>query len=203
MTALLDYESSSATDSIEGCLSGYQHPDEWEGGAWLTTSDGKSAVLFAGTKSVGDKYWYGFANPAGTDQPCVEEEMIGQFTLCRLANGEACPPEDQVECAGHNDYRGWWSTRWEAQFIFYNPDDFRRVALGEIGAWEPQPYAVLNIDEYLFHNPYGIELDMVGAGVQRRYRIGDVAFDRENGYLYILELFAEGAKPVVHAWQVR
>jgi len=37
---------------------------------------------------------------------------------------------------------------------------------------------------------------------QRRNRIGDVAYDRANGLLYILELFADGAKPVVHVWRV-
>ncbi len=39
---------------------GYRHPDSWEGGAWITTSSGKGAVLFAGTISNGAKYWYGY-----------------------------------------------------------------------------------------------------------------------------------------------
>jgi len=43
---------------------------------------------------------------------------------------------------------------------------------------------------------------MLGTGVQRRFRLGDVTFDRANGLLYVLELFADGAKPVVHAWRV-
>jgi hypothetical protein len=201
-TTLLSYESSQISDRIVHCINGYQHPDEWEGGAWLTTSSGKSAVLFSGTKSVGGKYWYGFANPKGPDVPCVEQEMVGQFTLCRLANGESCPPEDFIECPNHNDYRGWWSTRWEAQFVLFNPDDLRRVALGEVKTWQPQPYAVLKIDEYLFHNPDRVEMEMLGDGHQRRYRIGEVAYDRVNNLLYVLELFADAAKPVVHVWQI-
>lgn len=202
VTTLLSYESSQNTGTIQRCLNGYQHPDEWEGGAWINTLSGKSGVLFAGTKSVGEKYWYGFANPAGPDQPCVEGEMVGQFDLCRLASGEPCFAQDLAECAGHNDYRGWWSTRWEARFILYNPDDLGRVAAGEIQPWEPQPYATLNIDEVLYHNPAGVEPDMLGVGPQRRYRIGEVAYDRENGLLYVLELFADEAKPVVHVWQI-
>jgi hypothetical protein len=43
---------------------------------------------------------------------------------------------------------------------------------------------------------------MLGWGDQRRYRIGDAAFDRENGFLYILELFTDEAKPVVHVWRI-
>jgi hypothetical protein len=70
-TPLLLYESSRNTDKIERNLKGYQHPDEWSGGAWITTKSGKSAVLFAGTKATGAKYWYGFVNPGGTELPCV------------------------------------------------------------------------------------------------------------------------------------
>jgi hypothetical protein len=202
-SVLLLYENTENTNLIEKCLTGYQHPDEWEGGAWLTTSSGKSSVLFAGTKSNGTKYWYGFVNPAGPDLPCVEEEMIPNFTVCRLADGTPCPPEDLIECAGHNDYRGWWSTRWDAQFLLYDPADLARVAVGEISSWEPQPYATIDIDEHLFLNPAGIEPDLLGIGVQRRYRIGDVAYDRANGLLYVLEVFADEAKPVVHVWRVR
>mgnify|MGYP001815148580 CR=1 FL=1 len=42
----------------------------------------------------------------------------------------------------------------------------------------------------------------LGWGVQRRYRIGAVAYDRTNAFLYVLELYGEGAKPVVHVWRV-
>lgn len=98
---------------------------------------------------------------------------------------------------------GWWRARWETQFLFYDPADLARVARGELASWDPQPYASLNIDDRLFFNPSGVETDMLGTGVQRRYRIGDVAYDRANGLLYVLELFADGGKPVVHVWRVR
>jgi hypothetical protein len=42
-----------------------------------------------------------------------------------------------------------------------------------------------------------------GTGRQRRYRLGEAAYDRAGGRLFILERFADGAKPVVHVWQVR
>ena len=202
-TPLLLYAKSTDTDNIERALDGYQHPDEWEGGAWLTTTTGKSAVLFAGTKSAGAKYWYGYLNPAGAQLPCVDADFVGQFTVCRLANGAPCPPSDLIECPGQTSYRGWWSTRMDAQFIFYDPDDLARVATGQMQSWEPQPYATLELDDMLFLNPAGIEIEMLGAGVQRRYRIGDVAYDRANDLLYVLELFADQAKPVVHVWRVR
>jgi hypothetical protein len=51
-------------------------------------------------------------------------------------------------------------------------------------------------------NPSGVDIDALGTGVQRRNRIGDVAYDRANNLLYVLELFADGAKPVVHVWRI-
>jgi hypothetical protein len=202
-TVLLLYENAANTENIERCLNGYQHPDEWEGAAWITTSTGKSAVLFAGTKSTGAKYWYGYINPTGIQNPCVDASHVGEFAVCRLANGTPCPSRDLTECAGHTSERGWWSTHFDAQFILYNPADLARVATGQIQSWEPQPYASLDIDEHLFLNPAGIEQNSLGAGDQRRYRIGDITFDRSNGLLYVLERFADGAKPVVHVWRIQ
>jgi hypothetical protein len=200
---LLLYAKSNETDVIERCLNGYQHADEWEGGAWITTSDGRAAVLFAGTKGTGGKYWYGWINPAGPQYPCVETELIGQFTLCRMADGTACPSEDLTECSKPNDWeRGWWSSSFQARFILYDPGDLAKVAAGQIASWQPQPYAVMSIDDRLFMNPSGMDTGSLGTGVQRRNRIGDVAYDRANNLLYVLELFVDGAKPVVHVWRI-
>ncbi len=199
---LLHYESSRNTERIQRALAGYQHPDEWEGGAWIEARSGKSAVVFAGTKSLGDKYWYGFVNPAGPRHPCVAGDFVGEFPVCRLADGKPCPAEDLQECKGHNGYRGWWSTGFAAQFILYDPAELARVAAGEMKPWEPQPYASLNIDSHLFLNPANIEPETLGTGAQRRYRIGAVAYDRDNSLFYVLELFADEDKPIVHVWRI-
>ena len=50
--------------------------------------------------------------------------------------------------------------------------------------WQPQPYASVDIDEHLYLNPPAWDLQTVGWGDQRRYRIGDVTFDRASGLLY-------------------
>jgi hypothetical protein len=201
-TVLLLYESTLNTADIVRCLDGYQNPDEWEGGAWITTSSGKTAVLVAGTKATGTKYWYGWVNPAGAHLPCVDVHLIGQMLVCRLADGTSCPLEDFSGCEGHNDYRGWWSTRFDAQFILYDPADLARVAAEQMESWEPQPYANVDIDDHLFFNPPGWEADNLGTGPQRRFRIGAVAYDRGSDLLYVLEMFGDEDKPVVHVWQV-
>lgn len=202
---LIAYANSFDNDDVTThTMDGYQHPDEWEGGAWITTSSGKSAVLFAGTKSDGDRYWYGWANPAGPDVPCVQTGTDGVFEgiVCRMRDGSACPAPDTLGCAGHNDARGWWSTRFSAWLIFYDPADLEAVARGDSEPWEPQPYGHLAFDEHLFLNPPSWESEVLGSGVQRRYRIGDVAYDRDNDLLYVLEIFADEARPAVHVWRL-
>jgi hypothetical protein len=206
-TTLLLYENAYNTEEITRCMAGYQHPDEWEGGAWLSTPSGKSAVLFAGTKSTGTKYWYGYRNPSGPQYPCVDTEVT-DFVTCRLANGTPCPPGDFAGCcdgaSGNcSSLRGWWSTRFDAQLILYDPADLARVAAGTVNSWEPQPYATIDIDDRLYFNPPEWDEPNLGTGDQRRYRIGDATYDREQSILYVLELYGDGAKPVVHVWRVQ
>jgi len=149
-------------------MDNYHHSDEWSGGAWLTAGD-RSAVVFAGTKGTG-AYWYGFAN--GVTWP--DEAPYPPI-----------PPPP-------NDDRGWWSTAFEGQILFYNPADLASVAQGDMAAYDPQPYAVLKVDDFLL----GVESD------QQKHHLGAAAFDRERGYLYIFEPLADGDQPVIHVWKV-
>jgi len=204
---LLLYENAYNTEEIVRSLNGYQHPDSWEGGAWITTTSDKQAVLFAGTKSNGAKYWYGYINPDGPQFACVDAGVT-DFPTCRNADGSICPREDFAGCCDGAfgecvSNRGWWTTRFDAEFILYDPVQFAKVVSGEMEPWEPQPYAVVDIDEHLYLSPPGWDLVELGWGDQRRSRIGDVSYDRYTGLLYVLELYADGAKPVVHVWRVR
>lgn len=199
---LLHYASSAETETFDQAVIGYQHADEWEGGAWITTTRGASALLFAGTKGTGDRFWYGYVNPAGAALPCVDDDFVGEFPVCRTGDGGVCPAQEWVECSGHSDFRGWWASRFDAQFILYDAADLTQVVAGALEPWQPQPYAAIDIDDHLFLDPSGVETEMLGTGDQRRFRIGEVAYDRAGGRLYVLELFADDARPVVHVWQV-
>ena len=92
-------------------------------------------------------------------------------------------------CAGE---RGWWSTGFEGRFIFYDPDDLAKAAAGTMEPWEPQPYASLNVDQYLYH----IE------STQQKYHLGAACFDRTGGYLYVFEPYVDEDKPIIHAWKL-
>jgi hypothetical protein len=144
-------------------MDGYAHSDHWSGGTWLTAGE-KSAIVFVGTKGLGET-WYGC--PDGTVWP--EEPPY--------------PPECEE--------RGWWSERFAAQIIFYNPADLAAVAGGAMASGEPQPYAVMEIEDVLY-NPDFVLFNHLGAA----------AFDRERGLLYVLEPLADEERTIVHVWRV-
>jgi hypothetical protein len=174
---LLQYTSSENFSDSPHIMTNYHHSDEWNDGLWLTTSE-KAAVIFVGTKGEGD-CWYGFSNGV------VWED-----------------PYPQIPAFPHND-RGWWSTELKAKIIFYDPADLAAVAEGKKQAYEPQPYAVLDLSGQLFNGNYQIyNIDGRTEKVQRKYRLGACSFDRDNGLLYIFELFADEDQPVIHVWEI-
>ncbi len=162
-TPLILYTNILAGD--DHTLAGYSHADEWTGGAWLIAG-GKSAVIFVGTKGLGHT-WYGFSD------------------------GTVWPQEAPFPSPGPGE-RGWWADRFAGQVIFYDPADLAAVARGEKPPWEPQPYAALDLDPYLYNI----------SSTRQRHHVGDVAFDPARGLLYVLEPLADGDKPLVHVWKV-
>ena len=88
--------------------------------------------------------------------------------------------------------RGWWSDGFSSQILFYDVQDLAEVATGIRQPWEPQPYATLEIDEYLFHI----------TSNQQKHHVGAACFDAHQGFLYVFEPYADGEKPIIHVWQV-
>lgn len=160
-------------DTYEGKSSarmlGYSHADSWAGGAWITTDEG-SAVAFAGTHGFGDT-WYGFAN--GVVWPTEGDNTI----------------YPQVPGYPYNE-RGWWNTDFRACLIMYDIHHLAQVANGTLDSSEIQPYAVVDLTEYMFVERKDTEMQYIGG----------VAYDREYGRLYIQELFADGDRPIVHVF---
>ena len=98
-------------------------------------------------------------------------------------NGEPPPCENQ----------GWWSTYFDGEIIFYDPAELAAVAAGAMQPYEPQPYAVMNIDGFLFRN--------LSARTHDHFKAA--AFDRARGLLYVFEPLADDDKPIVHVWKVQ
>ena len=95
-----------------------------------------------------------------------------------------------LEC----ENRGWWSTYFDGEIVFFDPADLAAVARGEMEPYEPQPYTVMNIDSVLYHIYSPQMYDHVKA----------ITFDRERGLLYVFEPLVDDDKPIVcHVWKVR
>ena len=103
------------------------------------------------------------------------------------ADGTNAPPWPE-DCD-----RGWWSTGFQAQILFYDPADLAAVAAGTMPSWQPQPYATMNIDPVLYHI----------TSSQQKYHVAAAAFDRSHGLLYVLEPLADDDRPLVHVWKVQ
>jgi len=88
--------------------------------------------------------------------------------------------------------RGWWSTYFDGQMLFYDPADLAAVVQGIMETWEPQPYAVLNIDEFLYHI----------TSSQQKHHLAAAAFDRTNGLLYVIEPLVDEDRSIVHVWRL-
>jgi hypothetical protein len=88
--------------------------------------------------------------------------------------------------------RGWWSDEFKGQIIFYDTDELADVAAGIKQPWEPQPYATMDIDQYLFNV----------TSIQQKKHVNAACFDSIHGRLYVFENQADGEKPLVHVWKV-
>ncbi|MBC8180847.1 T9SS type A sorting domain-containing protein [candidate division KSB1 bacterium] len=149
----------------------HNYADQWTGACWLTAGE-NSAVVFIGTKGMGNG-WYGFSD--GTVWP-----YEGPY-----------PP---IPDPPHNE-RGYWADSIRAQILFYDPADLAAVVQGTKQSWEPQPYAVLDINDHLFDPGYDYWR-------QKMHLLGASCFDRERSLLYVFERRADDEKSIVHVWKV-
>ena len=117
--------------SSDQAVTNYREADHWWGGAWLTDGDG-AAVIFAGTKALGNE-WYGFANGVAWEHDCAEH----------------APPTCPDVPDWPYDNRGFWADSYQAQLIFYDPAELAAVARGELESWEPQIFDTLVLDDIL------------------------------------------------------
>ncbi len=112
--------------------------------------------------------------------------IVGQKGLgdnCYGAPGSTCGPDP---C---NPYQGYHAYPYEPQILFYDPQELAEVVAGTRQPWEVVPYAL--------YRPTGEVLNPE-CGV-----LGDAAYDRERGFLYVTEREAgPWGETVVHVWEI-
>lgn len=171
-------QDGSGVDSDQSMkMAVYQAADQWSGGAWLSADQG-AAVVLVGTKAMGQS-WYGFADGTVWPQDCAEQ------------TSSTCPEPPEWPY----DDRGYWAEGYQAQMIFFDVNELGQVAVGEMETYSPQPYAVFDLSPYLFDPELNYE-------EYKRQLVGAMAFDRENGLIYVVERLADEYKSVIHVFQI-
>ncbi|MFH1046683.1 MAG: hypothetical protein V1738_00095 [Patescibacteria group bacterium] len=94
-----------------------------------------------------------------------------------------------LDCASQ---RGWWSDRMIVQMMLFNPADLAAVAAGDLDPWEPQPYATIDLEPWMFRDD----------GDQVMFQVGAMSFDQDHGLLYVFETLADEERPIVHVWKI-
>lgn len=149
----------------------YSEADDIAGAVWMEGTGG-SAVIFGATHSYGDS-WYGYPN--GVVASTVDEQ--GKLVYAPVPD----PPNDQ---------RGWYDSDFRPVFMFYDPQHLARVASGEQKANQLQPYAILDLSQYMRHEKHISDVVL----------LGDLAYDPARGRLYVMEPIADGTRPIIHVF---
>ncbi len=142
--------------------------------------------------------WTGAAFLQSNDRAAIAIAGLKGATNCYYCGD----PEDDSECdvdplPGEcdlycNESRGFHCGPYTRQVLLYDTEELGQVALGEADPWSVLPYAVWEPGELLLPNP-------------TCWNMGGMAFDMENGRLFITERgLGEGEMnaAVVHVWTV-
>ncbi len=107
---------------------------------------------------------------------------------------------------GHGDY--WYvggagprMSNYRSLLLFYDPRDITAVADGLRQPDEPQPYAVIDLDEIMFSINENDEYWAINSKGP-----GGIAFDRENKIIYMVEQKVYGMyddEAIIHVWELQ
>jgi len=228
---LLKYKTfvdvNTCSSEPEKCISQFNWDDDWEGAVWADVN-GKQAVMFSGNKGLNGS-WYGWRGEVCNlnTNTCVfsgnscsdDSDCNHQHRVVALGNGgHSCStvPNDGIPCtecdgsapscisisgAYGGGNRGYRADYYVDQILLYDPDDLAAVVQGTKQAWEPQPYARLDITQHMFgYDPTGY----------RKIKVGGMAIDNQRGLLYVTETYGEDDPdpgdadlPIVHVFRIQ
>jgi len=92
--------------------------------------------------------------------------------------------------------------------VFFNPDDFVDVIQGKKQSYEPQPYALLDLTDYLYGEQYD---DITGSQGYLTYIartnsfLRGSAYDRKRNIIYVTEYNVLGKRhdqPIIHVFKI-
>lgn len=113
-----------------------------------------------------------------------------------FANGVVFPTDGEGPFPETPDYpydeRGWWNNDFRAAMMLYDSTDLGKVAQGQLQPHAVQPYAFLDLTQHM----------LVSRDITVMRYIGGVAYDDVNQRIFVMELHADGEKPVIHVFGI-
>jgi hypothetical protein len=132
---------------------------------------------------VADEWGGGAWIEAGSLGAVLVFGLKGLGDNCYGTPGQDCPPS---LCS---PYKGWHSSPYEPQILFYDPDDLVAVVEGDSQPWEVEPSRI--------HRPTDVVFEPDCA------RLGAASYDRQRRLLYVAERIAgPWGATAVHVWEV-
>jgi hypothetical protein len=119
------------------------------------------------------------------------EDWYGWSTGVSTGANDYDLPKTSVD-SNYYGGRGPHATDNTGCLYFYNPADLEKVAAGTMEIWDPQPYMIFDIRDRMYRTQ-----------TTRESQAGDIAYDRERGYIYIMESRAAADRSVMHVWKVQ
>jgi hypothetical protein len=158
-------------------IKNFSHGDSYSDAVWVTVG-AKQALIFSGTeafRSADDLGSYSWAYP-------YERYRCGQL---------GCGSEKETITYGCNP-SGYDGIPYIGVLRFFDPDDLVGVARGTKPSWQVAPYAVYQIERYMY----------TPQGSCRFYPIGGIAYDAVAQRLFVVERLVDGEYPVIHVFQL-
>lgn len=154
---LLEYEAGYSVKTIVGHKGGYANA----GGAWLTTANGKQAVVLSDNGKYGDN-WYGDGGG----------NYLSNFDL----------PNPRVGNKGNGN------TFSRSGFVFYNPNDLAKVAAGQLKSYEVQPYLRYDISHITKKDAGSIAYDEQNGYLYLIVENGDPGYTYGRSMIHVFKI---------------
>lgn len=152
-------------------MEGHGYANAYRGAVWLTAGTRHAAVVSGVIDFDPSRAYYGYENWTSPNQ---------------------CEPSGT--CSGG---RGWRAAKPHPAMLLFDPAVLREVATVTRSSWDVDPYARIDLANYMLRNypPTFLVTGATGEAIIPTY-------DRARGILYVSESFADGDSPVVHAFRV-
>ena len=169
----------------------FSYVDKQLSAVWVDVN-GRGAVMFVGSVATLTANDTGDCDPAvenceyyKSDLPGDNEDLVTPYTSPGKSP-DACPSSGDFQ--GEPYYRVLW---------LYGVDDLQAVVQGKKNSYEPQPYAIYNLENYLW---------MEGRCALNH--IGGIAYDAAGQRIFVAELKVDDSvsqydiTPIIHVFKV-